>query len=156
VTESEFWGKMKPFLAKSAIRTMTTRVENSAVSGMPDVCGRIQGGDFWFELKIVKSDHVVLRHSQAAWMYRRQVLGARNIFVLALDKNTLVLTKGCHILGMYEAAKARDEDPDSKSVRVLVPAQSKYFDFDEEGVYAMLTWVQSEIREPVAKTTEWL
>lgn len=71
------------------------RVENGAGDGMPDVNGCCQGEDYWVELKIGETDEPLklLRPSQSAWMYRRLLAGASNIFILVRGKQKLCLYK---------------------------------------------------------------
>ena len=60
-----------------------TRVENTASFGMPDVNCCYQGVEFWIEHKIEKSDTVLFRPSQVAWLAARmKVQGLNRVFIV--------------------------------------------------------------------------
>ena len=60
-----------------------TRVENAASFGMPDVNCCYQGVEFWIEHKIEKSDTVLFRPSQIAWLAARmKVQGLNRVFIV--------------------------------------------------------------------------
>lgn len=84
--ESNFWAWIKNGAKKlewnGSPEYLLDRIENSAVSSMPDVSGASyrMGTEFWLELKVNRRATILrpkFRPGQADWLYRRWNLGAR-------------------------------------------------------------------------------
>jgi hypothetical protein len=72
-TERKLWKRLKDWLPGTV-----DRVENVATPGFPDVSGTCERGDYWVELKVVKTKPMsanrvvdLLEPSQNVWMVRR-------------------------------------------------------------------------------------
>lgn len=85
MTESDFWSDIRLHCPAPD----WTRIENTAMSGAPDVNGCLDGVDVWLELKIKKGNLIEIRHSQILWMRQRLTRNARNVWVVARDRDTL-------------------------------------------------------------------
>jgi hypothetical protein len=68
----------------------TTRIENSAGAGQPDVNCCYQGSEAWVELKMAKGNYWHFRRSQLAWAAQRCSQGGRAL-VLGRAGDTLYL-----------------------------------------------------------------
>ena len=71
------------------------RIESWSSVGVPDVNGCAEFGEFWIELKIIKSKRVVLSPHQIAWHITRSRHGGRS-FILAREaaRTPLILFSG--------------------------------------------------------------
>ena len=104
--ESAFWSQWRP---KLSLDVHHCRIENSAMSGMPDVQMTRQGRDVWVELKVAKGRRIDVRHSQVNWMRRRLAAGARNVFLLARYEDHVALYRAETVVSASEVAPSRDD-----------------------------------------------
>lgn len=115
VLESQLWRDIRDALPR---HIDTTRIENLASAGIPDVTACRKGVDVWMELKIIKGKRIEVRYSQLNWIRRRTKAGAQNIFVVARGVNggPIKIWTGITILLRSEWCKGRKgtrEDVDS-------------------------------------------
>ena len=75
-TESNFWKQLKRNLPK---KTFVQRLENKSGGGVPDVFALVDGLPVWLELKVAKSNKVIISPHQIAW----HVAHPKNTFILA-------------------------------------------------------------------------
>ena len=76
--ESKFWKQVKENLTD----IHWTRLENRIGQGIPDCYGISAGISVWVELKVIRSNKIVLSPFQKSWNYSHSLQGGRN-FIMA-------------------------------------------------------------------------
>lgn len=103
--ESDFWKRMKSHASPGV---HWVRIENTAVSGAPDLNGCKNGVDRWVELKVMRDGRITVRHSQLLWIFKRSRIGGRS-FVLVRDESArkIVLFTGVQVWVQADQLKKR-------------------------------------------------
>ena len=105
------WQQLKKVLPK---KTHTTRIENRAGSGVPDVHIVHEGVAVWVELKVAKANKVNVRPSQIAWNMAYSAAGGISFFLVSRpSKGDLFLFEGGKALDL---AACGLNDPDLSPV----------------------------------------
>jgi hypothetical protein len=76
--ESKFWKQVKENLTD----IHWTRLENRIGQGIPDCYGISAGISVWVELKVIRSNKIVLSPFQKSWNFSHSLQGGRN-FIMA-------------------------------------------------------------------------
>ena len=76
--ESKFWKQVKENLTQ----IHWTRFENRIGQGVPDCYGISAGISVWVELKVIRSNKIVLSPFQKSWNFSHSLQGGRN-FIMA-------------------------------------------------------------------------
>ena len=76
--ESKFWKQVKENLSD----IHWTRLENRIGQGIPDCYGISAGISVWVELKVIRSNKIVLSPFQKSWNFSHSLQGGRN-FIMA-------------------------------------------------------------------------
>lgn len=87
--ETSLWQWLKKAIPLYKYKLHMNRVENSVMTGMPDVEGCLLGKQFWIELKVVGAParmHTLIKPtfqpSQLPWLRRRALAGGRAFVLL--------------------------------------------------------------------------
>ena len=99
--ESKFWKEIK----ENTKDIYWTRFENRVAQGVPDCYGISAGISFWVELKVIRSNRIVLSPFQKAWNFSHSLHGGRNfIMAKALAPTLLYIFPGCTALSIGSIA----------------------------------------------------
>jgi hypothetical protein len=75
--ESKFWKQIKENLPD----IHWTRLENRIGQGIPDCYGIKDGISVWLELKVIRSNKIVLSPFQKSWNFNHSLQGGRNFII---------------------------------------------------------------------------
>jgi Holliday junction resolvase len=64
------------------------RIENTVLSGIPDVACCLEGRSTWIELKIIHSDTIRIRPSQVNWFRKYGMAYGEGYILCCIDENT--------------------------------------------------------------------
>jgi hypothetical protein len=125
VLERNLWRWLKGARQRFKRRLHMERMENSASSGCPDVCGCFNGVQFWIELKTAPKPKKLstrvkpgIRWSQVHWANHRATAGAvnsiwillqvghhreRELFLLPASLGEALLTQGMSLMELRAA-----------------------------------------------------
>ena len=84
--ESKFWKQVKENLSE----IHWTRLENRIGQGIPDCYGISAGISVWLELKVIRSNKIVLSPFQKSWNYNHSLQGGRNFIVATTFPQSLL------------------------------------------------------------------
>lgn len=105
-TEANFWNTVKTNLPKNSHHT---RIENRHGGGVPDVHVVWDGLGFWIELKVTKTNHVLLSPPQIAWNTAYSLRGGVNfILVKQAPRGDVFLFDGADALEISEVGLESD------------------------------------------------
>lgn len=83
--EKKFWALLK----KNLVGPHWVRVENTVMSGTPDVNGGFRGVERWIELKVATRNRLVkFQSAQVPWLFQRSLKGTLPV-VLVLDDDLI-------------------------------------------------------------------
>ena len=100
--ESKFWKEVKENLPN----IHWTRFENRVAQGVPDCYGISDGISIWVELKVIRSNKIVLSPFQKSWNFSHSLQGGRNfIMAKALAPTLLYIFPGCTALSIGSIAR---------------------------------------------------
>ena len=85
--ESKFWKEVKENLPN----IHWTRFENRVAQGVPDCYGISDGISIWVELKVIRSNKIVLSPFQKSWNFSHSLQGGRG-FIMAETPDPLLLS----------------------------------------------------------------
>ena len=84
--ESKFWKQVKENLTD----IHWTRLENRIGQGIPDCYGIFEGISIWVELKVIRSNKIVLSPFQKSWNYNHSLQGGRNFIIATTFPQSLL------------------------------------------------------------------
>jgi hypothetical protein len=100
--ESKFWKEVKENLPN----IHWTRFENRVAQGVPDCYGISDGISIWVELKVIRSNKILLSPFQKSWNFSHSLHGGRNfIMAKALAPTLLYIFPGCTALSIGSIAR---------------------------------------------------
>ena len=67
-----------------------TRLENRIGQGIPDCYGISEGISVWVELKVIRSNKIVLSPFQKSWNYNHSLQGGRNFIIATTFPQSLL------------------------------------------------------------------
>ena len=84
--ESKFWKQIKENLSD----IHWTRLENRIGQGIPDCYGIKDGISVWLELKVIRSNKIVLSPFQKSWNFNHSLQGGRNFIIATTFPQSLL------------------------------------------------------------------
>ena len=84
--ESKFWKQIKENLPD----IHWTRLENRIGQGIPDCYGIKDGISVWLELKVIRSNKIVLSPFQKSWNFNHSLQGGRNFIIATTFPQSLL------------------------------------------------------------------
>ena len=84
--ESKFWKQVKENLTD----IHWTRLENRIGQGIPDCYGISAGISVWVELKVIRSNKIVLSPFQKSWNFSHSLQGGRNFIIATTFPQSLL------------------------------------------------------------------
>ena len=85
--EARFWQSLRKKLPK---KTHATRIENKHGGGVPDVHIAQDGFVYWVELKVAKSNKVLISPDQTAWHVAFNRCGGQSFILVKRSKDRCV------------------------------------------------------------------
>ena len=132
--ESLFWQSLRKKLPK---KTHATRIENRHGAGVPDVHIAQDGVSYWVELKVAKSNKVLITADQVAWHAAYTRCGGRSFILVKRSKDRcLFLFEGGSGSAVREAGLA---------------AQCAWSGSDPAALFAFLRFAAQQPQSPVRK-----
>ena len=84
--ESKFWKQVKENLSD----IHWTRLENRIGQGIPDCYGISAGISVWLELKVIRSNKIVLSPFQKSWNFSHSLQGGRSFIIATTFPQSLL------------------------------------------------------------------